>query len=122
MATYLEKLKDPRWQKRRLEIMDRDNFQCCNCKSKTEELNVHHLYYEKDKEPWDAEDKYLITFCSSCHELRHYREDSFKRLCAEFNNNNILDEVLSILIQISGNNHWEIHCLSDIIKNIKQIK
>ena len=28
MSDYVEKLKDPRWQRKRLEIMQRDGFRC----------------------------------------------------------------------------------------------
>ena len=31
--TYTELLKDPRWQKKRLEIYERDNFTCNQCKN-----------------------------------------------------------------------------------------
>jgi len=63
---YSEKLRDPRWQKKRLKIMERDNFSCQFCQSKTDTLNVHHIAYEG--EPWDAKDELLITLCESCHE------------------------------------------------------
>lgn len=29
--SYAEKFKDPRWQKKRLKIMERDNWKCCEC-------------------------------------------------------------------------------------------
>lgn len=65
---YSDKLKDPRWQKKRLEIMQRDEFTCMICGDEETTLNVHHLYYEKDKNPWDYPDTALITLCEDCHE------------------------------------------------------
>lgn len=65
--TYAEKLKDPRWQKRRLEIFERDEFTCQCCRDTENTLHVHHLQYFKG-EPWDVEDIYLITLCENCHE------------------------------------------------------
>ena len=65
--TYSEKLKDPRWQRKRLEILSRDNFTCRHCKDSQETLHVHHLKYHK--EPWDVDSEYLITLCEWCHEL-----------------------------------------------------
>ena len=50
--TYQELLKDPRWQKKRLEIMEEHNFKCENCGDETETLNIHHGYYAKDCDPW----------------------------------------------------------------------
>ena len=64
---YYEKLKDPRWQKKRLEIFKRDNFTCQSCFADDITLTVHHLYYEKGKEPWDYPNQALITLCIDCH-------------------------------------------------------
>lgn len=42
---YSEKLKDPRWQKKRLEILNRDEFACRFCGDNKSTLNVHHISY-----------------------------------------------------------------------------
>lgn len=68
MKTYQYKLKDPRWQKKRLEILNRDNWSCIICGNDKATLHVHHTYYENNKEPWEYENKTLLTFCDSCHE------------------------------------------------------
>jgi len=65
--TYSEKLKDPRWQKKRLEILERDSFACQCCYSIQNELHVHHRNYRRAAEPWDYDDSELITLCSTCH-------------------------------------------------------
>ncbi len=64
---YKEKLLDPRWQKKRLEIFERDNFTCQCCEDKTITLHVHHKSYFEN--PWDTENSQLITYCSDCHLL-----------------------------------------------------
>lgn len=66
--TYAEKLKDPRWQKKRLEIMQRDNFPCRHCHNGTETLHVHHTYYLKGHDPWDYPNEAYLTLCKECHE------------------------------------------------------
>lgn len=71
---YSEKLRDPRWQKKRLEIMQRDNFKCQGCNSKEKTLHVHHKTYIFGKNPWDYTDTNFITLCFECHEI----EESFK--------------------------------------------
>ena len=53
MSTYSDKLKSPKWQKKRLEILQRDNFTCFNCGDTERTLHVHHESYIKGKEPWD---------------------------------------------------------------------
>lgn len=66
--TYADKLRDPRWQKKRLEILQRDNFTCQHCHSTENQLHIHHVAYFK-KEPWEIDDKLLITLCEYCHEF-----------------------------------------------------
>lgn len=66
--SYSEKLKDPRWQKKRLEILQRDNWTCRLCGETSYTLHVHHKVYMKDKEPWECLDEYLVTLCEGCHE------------------------------------------------------
>lgn len=67
MKTYSEKLKDPRWQKKRLEIMNRDEFSCQMCMDKDTTLNVHHFAYKQGCEPWEYDNGMLITYCENCH-------------------------------------------------------
>ena len=64
---YLEKLKDPRWQKKRLGILERDKWMCRACCDKEKTLHVHHIFYIPGMEPWEIPDGLLITFCSDCH-------------------------------------------------------
>lgn len=75
--TYSEKLRDPRWQKKRLDIMDRDGFQCRACQAKDKTLNVHHRVYRKGKSPWEYEDEMLVTLCEDCHKVM---EDSIRKV------------------------------------------
>lgn len=98
MSNYAEKLLDPRWQRRRLEILQRDNFTCQECQDTTKTLHVHHLDYEKGAEPWEYPEYYLITLCKDCHQkveagkkvfeedliksLRLRLVDSFQKRCA----------------------------------------
>ena len=62
---YSEKLKSPKWQKKRLEVLNRDNFKCCSCGDEETELHVHHLKYTG--EPYDAPLEDLQTLCKHCH-------------------------------------------------------
>lgn len=66
MATsYSEKLRDPRWQKKRLEVLQRDSFTCKFCKDTATELHIHHQKYSGN--PWQADLCHLITLCKHCH-------------------------------------------------------
>lgn len=67
--TYKKQLLDPRWQKKRLEILNRDSFSCRKCLDKTSTLHVHHRYYDKAKMAWEYDDYFLITLCETCHSI-----------------------------------------------------
>lgn len=64
---YSQKLRDPRWQKKRLEVMKRDNWRCQHCWTARDTLTVHHAVYTKGRDPWEYNDSNLITLCSTCH-------------------------------------------------------
>jgi len=65
--TYSEKLKDPRWQKKRLEILEAAQWECSSCGDKETTLHVHHKRYHKGLEPWDYGNHELECLCEDCH-------------------------------------------------------
>ena len=67
-TTYFEKLKDPRWQRARLTVMERAGWQCQCCQSKEKTLHVHHLQYREN--PWDTPPEFLECLCDDCHAWR----------------------------------------------------
>lgn len=82
---------DPRWQKIRLRILERDGFACKACGNTDITLHIHHLRYKKGKRIWDVNDDDLETLCELCHKhiedlLNKVRENSVfiikKSLCA----------------------------------------
>jgi len=64
---YWHLLRDPRWQRKRLEVMERANFRCEYCSDAEATLNVHHGYYERGLKPWEYEDATLWCLCEDCH-------------------------------------------------------
>lgn len=89
--TYAEKLKDPRWQRRRLEILSRDEFTCQNCFGSEETLHVHHALYRKGRDPWEYDDDELITLCETCHgNVEASREEILKSLIHPFHGEALL--------------------------------
>jgi hypothetical protein len=76
--TYSDKLKDPRWQKKRLEILERDGWACRQCGDDKNTLHVHHVRYLPKREPWDYPSEMLMALCADCHQVE-YEE----RQCAE---------------------------------------
>ena len=65
---YADRLKDPRWQQMRLKVFERDEWMCQFCGSKDQTLHVHHLSYEKGKDPWEYPIENLLTVCECCHQ------------------------------------------------------
>lgn len=68
---YSEKLKDPLWQKKRLETLERANWKCELCREGRQTLHVHHLDYKPNREPWEYGNKELMVLCEECHESIH---------------------------------------------------
>ena len=65
---YKKLLQHPMWQKKRLEILNRDNFTCRKCGDTENTLHVHHCGYESSSEgPWDYDEGWLLTLCKECH-------------------------------------------------------
>jgi len=91
--TYSEKLLDPRWQKKRLEILQRDNFTCSCCGDTKETLHVHHVKY--NGEPWDIDSSLLITFCATCHFFHEFYKGFIIRKIKKCTNKN--DTITGVL-------------------------
>jgi hypothetical protein len=82
--TYRELLLDPRWQRRRLEILDLAEFQCANCNSGEKTLHVHHKIYHKGALPWEYKDCELVCLCDDCHETDHEQRSRLNEALVSF--------------------------------------
>lgn len=71
--TYAQKLRDPRWQEKRLRVLDRDKFKCQRCPNDKREVQVHHFDYLSFIDPWDYPMDMLITLCDVCHDKEKLR-------------------------------------------------
>ena len=78
--SYAEKLKDPRWQKKRLEVLNRDGWRCQCCEGQDLELHVHHAVYRRNADPWDYDNSELASLCKSCHANVERIIDDFRRM------------------------------------------
>lgn len=88
---YWKRLLNPLWQKKRLEVLSSVNFSCQSCPNTEEnELHVHHEFYEKGAEPWEAPAGTLVSLCKDCHAEREQIEHDLKleigRICALLTN------------------------------------
>ena len=110
-SSYSEKLKDPRWQRLRLEILNRDKFTCQICSATDKTLHVHHPHYSPEyQNPWEYDDYLLLTLCETCHsnegdalpELKNYLLCQIVRM--GFNTSAKMGTLLDILneIEVAG--------------------
>ena len=83
---YSEKLKDPRWQKKRLKIFQRDKWTCKICERTDLTLHIHHLKYFPEKEPWEIKNEFLMCLCKNCHEMYPIRFDLLSEALQSHNN------------------------------------
>lgn len=65
--SYVDLLRDPRWQRKRLEVLERSNFTCDDCGSEERTLHVHHGHYFRGLKPWEYDLDELICLCDKCH-------------------------------------------------------
>lgn len=112
---YLEKLKDPRWQKKRLEIFERDKWTCKICGNKDKPLHVHHIFYFKNLEPWEINDGFLLTACESCHQSETLREVLKDQI------GNLLNSVWGCSPFFNSERQclWDLKKFTQVIKNAK---
>ncbi len=77
---YFQLLKHPKWQEKRLRVMENAGFECVYCGSSDKTLNVHHRYYLKGKKPWEYPDEHFDCLCEVCHVNEHAKRDELKVL------------------------------------------
>lgn len=107
--TYWQKLKDPRWQKMRLNVLSKNDFHCEICGNGESTLHVHHKEYIKGREPWEYEISQLSAICDECHGFIHDTEDPLKTACSFLpldgpNSRDFFSLLISGAIQLPINN------------------
>lgn len=85
MNAFFKQYKHPNWQKKRLEILERDDYTCVQCQETEKELQVHHGYYGRNMKPWDYPEETLWSLCDDCHKRNQHFLDEIKRLLGEAN-------------------------------------
>lgn len=73
---YSDQLKSPKWQKKRLEILNRDNFKCKICGDIETQLHVHHKKYIKGCKAWEYPDDNFVSLCCHCHLVTEFLKES----------------------------------------------
>jgi hypothetical protein len=97
---YSEILKDPKWQKKRLQILERDKWKCCFCGDSESTLHVHHIVYAG--KPWDQRDATYLTLCEKCHEEES--KPYVKRGMKNSSDQELFFHIMQMHLRISRNN------------------
>lgn len=79
-AEFSAQYRSPLWQKKRLEVLEHDEYRCILCGNKDAELHVHHASYIKGRKIWEYEKEDLITVCETCHHRLHESKDRINEI------------------------------------------
>src|SRR5258708_1813184 len=83
MPSYVEQLLDPRWQRKRLEVLSAAAWRCRRCQNSRRTLHVHHRKY-RPVAAWEYPSAELDVLCAPCHvrstDFCGEAQDSTKRL------------------------------------------
>lgn len=119
--TYYEKLRDQRWQKKRLQLLEAAGWQCQsdNCLSEVEKptLHVHHKLYLRKHEPWDYPDYAYSVLCEVCHEVaQDWMEKRAKALAASSDLELLVNGIVSKALTNENDDHLIkfLHAVSSI--------
>lgn len=82
--SYAELLRHPSWQRKRLEVLQRDNFACRRCGAANSELHVHHKCYLKGHKPWEYPIENFESLCNRCHSMVHVQRAALDALIGTF--------------------------------------
>lgn len=79
--TYKEKLKDPKWLRKREAIL-KERGEACQWCGETDRPEVHHGYYGFAMHPWEYDDDTLWVLCRPCHQKAQLRLIKIHKLIA----------------------------------------
>lgn len=88
-SAYSKKFNDPRWLRKKADILLRDGGCCRYCKSADAHLQVRFIAH-RGIDPWEYPNEELETICVECSKLRAFQFDR-------------LDHQLRILLQHISN-------------------
>lgn len=93
-SSYSDALQDPRWQKRRLEILSAADWACEDCGRKDRAFDIHHNFYIRAfrNQPWRYENDLVMALCKPCHKFRQdFEEALFIAIARRLRRTNIAD-------------------------------
>jgi len=95
--TYAEQLKHPKWQRKRLTLLDAAGWTCQLCSATESTLHVHHKRYVKGRRAWEYEDRELMVLCEACHDEQHRLQDLLDEMVATAGGEDCLRMVVGLV-------------------------
>jgi hypothetical protein len=76
--SYANQLDSEPWKKFSRSIRSlRDVCECC--RQKHGPLQVHHLFYDPQRQPWEYTNEEVMVLCKACHDGIHQELQSFRK-------------------------------------------
>ena len=103
--SYQDDMKTATWQKRRLMLLERDNWKCKthDCKGQSSQLEIHHIDYIPGNKIWEYPDDMLITLCRDCHSREQERDPAERMLINSMRMKGFMvGDVLSLSVKIDN--------------------
>lgn len=117
-GSYGSKLGTPEWREFSRAIRKDRNF-CECCKMGDRGTQVHHLFYDFEREPWEYSGDEVVVLCSSCHKELHERLQDFRKYVFKFLNPNLF-KILNGCLAV-GLTHYDplvyMHALAEFTGN-----
>lgn len=98
MKDYKSQYMHPKWQKRRLEMLESAGYQCQSCEDTEKTLHVHHKRYIKGRDVWDYADDDLEVLCADCHKHEHWQKDELNKMVSSMDS----DQVSNLICLVAG--------------------
>lgn len=76
--SYSTKLQSAQWTQFSQGVRKTRNS-CEVCRRRDVSLQVHHLFYDPAREPWEYEGADIVVLCTGCHKQIHEQLNLFRR-------------------------------------------
>lgn len=77
--SYARLLSEPEWNTFRNAVFANKEKACQVCRRTDKVLQVHHIFYEQDRKPWEYEMDEVMLLCEDCHRGMHEQLKNFRK-------------------------------------------
>lgn len=121
---YREKLQRDEWKNFARSSKESAGHACKICKRGDLPLNVHHIFYDPEREPWDYLPHEIVVLCRPCHEEFHKQINSFRRhVMGGLTPNTLRILNGALAVGLKHNNPLElVHALAEFVSNPDLVK